>query len=628
MCGIAGVRNPRSQEVESMLRAIVHRGPDDQGDIQKGSWHIGMRRLAVIDVADGHQPMLSQNGNWALVMNGEIYNFQELRSKLERSGVVFRTHSDTEVLVEAISAWGVPPALEQAEGMFAIAVVDAGSGTLWLARDRFGEKPLFIDRREGGFAFCSELAPLLRRGLRREIDQQALTLLLRLSYPFPGTTVVFGISELLPAHWLRVDKSGTETQGRYWAPPDRVDEECGSAEKCGERLLELLDESVRQRLISDVPLGLFLSGGIDSGAVAASAVRFANVNAVTVGFGNSTFDERPLARATASELGIDLKEEFGSVDAFNVNAFDEYLEHYGQPFTDTSAFPTRAVSRSARKHYTVTLSGDGGDELLGGYLSHLRLMKLNRFGGGRVGSTISKTVARLFRGESADRIGRALRINGSIADGFLFWEFAGVFDDAAMKSLTGEEYEAMIAAAREEISRTAVGVDDPLLALSLHQLKTSMPQDILMKVDRMSMAESLEVRAPMLDSRFASYALSLPTRLKVEAGKGKAVLRKALASRLPNEVLNAPKRGFAMPVHEWLTSDFWFALRMEVADYRRSGGAELDPAALERIVSRDAATCARKYSYRALHRSFLLYSFLRWRKLWVVADDRALRASA
>ena len=628
MCGIAGVRARAGNELEGFLRGIVHRGPDDAGDVRSGSWHIGMRRLAVIDLKTGHQPMMSHDRKWTIVLNGEIYNFKDLRVALEKQGHTFLTTSDTEVLTEAIAAWGFPAALESAEGMFAIAAVDTEADELWLARDRFGEKPLFLDRRENGFAFCSELTPLLRRDRKKEIDPDATALLLRLSYPYPGTTPVKGISELLPAHWLHVRADGSERSGRYWTPPDRVDEHCGSIEQCGQRLLELLDASVQQRLVSDVPLGLFLSGGLDSGAVAASAARFGRIAAVTVGFANSTFDERDLARATARHLDIDLQEEVDTVDPFTVDAFDDYLSHYGQPFTDTSAFPTRLVSRSARKHYTVTLSGDGGDELLGGYLSHLRLMKILRLGGGRLGAKISSALAPAFDSSSPDRIARALRINASTTDGSLFWAFAGVFDDPSIARLTGDRSRAALDSAQAEMSHAWRQSDDPLLALSLHQLKTSFPQDILMKVDRMSMAESLEVRAPMLDSRFASYALSLPTHMKVQGGVGKAVLRAALRSRLPEEVLRAPKRGFSMPVHEWLSVPFWKALQEAVREYCHDGGGELDARELQKTVERDAAVCARTYSYRALHRSVLLYSFLRWRKLWIVGRPRVMEAGA
>ena len=275
MCGIAGLRTPPgrdSSDLPVLLAGIRHRGPDDEGTWAGMGWQIGMRRLSIIDLAHGEQPMVSQDGRWVLVLNGEIYNFRELRRAQEGRGLRPRTRSDTEVLLEEIAEKGLCTALEAVEGMFAIAAVDRQSGDLWLARDRFGEKPLYIDRREGGFAFCSELAPLIARsGLSRRVAARGMISILRYGYPWPGITAVDGISELEPSCWLRRGSDGTEQAGRYWAPPDRIDEEAGTVDRAGAELIRLLDASVRDRLVADVPLGLFLSGGIDSGATASSA---------------------------------------------------------------------------------------------------------------------------------------------------------------------------------------------------------------------------------------------------------------------------------------------------------------------------------------------------------------------
>jgi len=561
MCGIAGLRSPHSSaEMEPLLNAMVHRGPDDAGTFFASGWMIGLRRLAVIDIAGGHQPMTSANGQWTLVMNGEIYNFKELRSQLAQIGISFRTSSDSEVLIECVAQWGVPATLERLEGMFAFAALDRATGDLWLARDRFGEKPLFIDRREGGFAFASELTPLLQRPLARRMDVNAIILTLRLGFPWPGTTPVSGLNELLPAHWLHVRADGFERVGRYWAPPDRVDEQVGGIKQCSTKLLSLLDESVRSRLISDVPLGLFLSGGVDSGAVASSAAMCGRIKAVTVGFSNDDYDERALARATAERLGLELFEQTGAIDPFNPEIFDDYLCHYGQPFADMSAFPTRTVSRAARQHYTVALSGDGGDEIFGGYLSHMRVHKLIKFGAGKLGATLSSMFAARFRSDAGDGLGRALQISASRLDDSVLWSIGGHFDDDSVASFADLKRNPLFQQARDDSRELWRRTPDPLLALSLHQLKTELPQDILMKVDRMSMAESLEVRSPMLDSKLASFALSLPAHLKIGGGLGKLLLREALGGRLPDKVLSAPKRGFAMPVHEWATPRFWKAL--------------------------------------------------------------------
>jgi len=624
MCGIAGAdaraATTGGLDLSKVLGMLQHRGPDDSGEWRGVGWCLGTVRLAIIDPQRGVQPMLSPDGRWCLVFNGEVYNFTLLRAGLESRGVRFRTDSDTEVLLQLVAERGVPAALEAVEGMFAFAMVDTWSGDLWLARDRFGEKPLYIDRREG-FAFCSELAPLIvMRDVARRPCARGLTAILRTGYPWPGTTAIEGIGELLPGTWLRRSSKGGEELGVYWKLPDRVDEESGPAERREAKILSLLDASVRDRLVADVPLGLFLSGGIDSAAVAASAVRFrADIRAVSVGFDTAAHDERPLARLTAQRLGIMLQEESGVSTTFSSSVVDELLQHYGQPFHDTSAIPTRAVSLAARRHFKVVLSGDGGDELFGGYPSHLRADRLLRLSGGRLGAACSRAAALLPDRGRWEPVQRALELNGTVAAGLLPHAMEGLFTDRTLLTLfrsTPWEREAaeQLELMREESRRIWFSVDDPLLAISSYELRVSLPQDILTKVDRMSMAESLEVRAPFLDSRLAAYALSLPGHLKVEGGLGKRVLRQALQDRLPRPVLDAPKRGFTLPVRSWLGEKFWAALREEVDAYARDPAAELNPKALVQQFRADADLCRHRDSYRALHRSFLLFTFFRWRR--------------
>jgi asparagine synthase (glutamine-hydrolysing) len=567
--------------------------------------------------------MRSSDGRWTLVYNGEIYNFRRLRDDLATAGATFLTHSDTEVLLALVERHGVVAALERVEGMFAFAAVDARSGDLWLARDRFGEKPLYLDRRGGGFAFCSELWPLLSGGgaPAPRISARGLVSILRFSHPWPGTTAVDGVAELGPGSWLRRSRDGTEATGAYWSLPDRVDEGAASLRRSGDRLLEMLDRSVRDRLVADVPLGLFLSGGIDSGAVTASASRARpDVQAVTVGFAARDYDETPLARATARHLGVSLSVEQEAVPPFSPELFDDLLVHHGQPFGDTSAVPTRAVSRAARRHFKVVLSGDGGDELLAGYLGHARQVRLSRWGGGRLGGAVAAALRRLGGGRGGERIDRGLALIESVPEGLLPHVMAGVFTDEMITDLcrgTPWEREARdhLDEARDDSRRIWATVPDPCLALSTYQLRHSLPQGILAKVDRMSMAESLEVRAPFLDSQLARYALALPSHVKLHGEVGKYVLRQALRARLPDAVLSAPKRGFSLPVRDWLGASFWRLLREEVLAYGAEGARELDPAALARRVSLDEARCRVENDYRAIHRAVLLYGFLRWRRL-------------
>jgi asparagine synthase (glutamine-hydrolysing) len=624
MCGIAGLNAPPgsvASDLDALLAGLRHRGPDAEGTWEGLGWHIGMRRLSIIDLAGGDQPMISQDGRWVLVLNGEIYNFGALRRAEEGRGFKFLTHSDTEVLLEAIAKDGFRKALDAIEGMFAIGAVDVHAGELWLARDRFGEKPLYVDRRGGGFAFCSELTPLnARGGLSRRPAARGLISILRYGYPWPGLTAFEGISELQPGCWLRRGSDGTEQAGRYWSPPDRVDDEAGPIDRAGAELLRLLDASVRDRLAADVPLGLFLSGGIDSGATAASAaISRPDIEAVSVRFGQSGYDESELASATAAHVGIRLTVESGDPEAFSIERFDRLLFHYGQPFYDTSAIPTNVVSRVARRHFKVVLSGDGGDELLAGYFADSRNLRIAQFAR-TVGASVLPwaRVSMLGRAVLPERSAMSLALMRAVADNSVCHELCGVMDDTMVLELlsgtpwevTGREH---IRVARDEAREHYRQAKDATLAISLFQLRHSLPQDILTKVDRMSMAESLEVRAPFLDSRLAAYALALPAHLKVARGRGKYILRRALRGRLPERVLRAPKTGFGLPVVKWLGEGFWAALQDELQSYEADSAAELNVVALRRRIIADHETCHRRNDFRALHRCVLLYGFLRWR---------------
>jgi asparagine synthase (glutamine-hydrolysing) len=554
-------------------------------------------------------------------MNGEIYNFLRLRDSLIHSGIALRTRNDAEVLVELIAQRGVPKTLEAIEGMFAFAAVDTGTDELWLARDRFGEKPLFVSRRDSQFGFCSELTPLVRTHGCNRPSAKGVISILRYGYPWPGSTAVEGISELQPAQWMRRDARGQESSGFYWQPTRSIDEEAGSTERCGKKILELLNNSVQERLVSDVPIGLFLSGGIDSGAVACAARELgSNLEAVTVGFSQEKYDERPLARMTAKHLQINLHEEIGTTDGFSPELVDELVSHYGQPFADTSAVPTRVVSQVARKHFKVVLSGDGGDELFCGYPSSGRTVTFTRWGGGSVGGKLSSLAERFFGASGRfESLNRGFKLNASLSQGLFAHTMDGMFTDEQILALVdGGPWEKqgseLLETTREECRAEWRSTNDPILALSLHQVRTTLPQDMLMKVDRMSMAASLEVRAPFLDSRLANYALSLPAHVKMRGTLGKHVLRESLRGHLPNPVLDAPKRGFSLPLSKWLDQSFWRELDREMNAYQQDSTAEMNAAALMRQLKADSAYCRKSESYRAFHRAWLVYTFFRWRR--------------
>ncbi len=638
MCGIAGLRldNPRTFRNPAVLSRILdmlrHRGPDDSGEARSGPWHIGMVRLAIQDPAHGKQPMCSSDGRWLLVLNGEIYNFLDLRQELISSGVILKTRNDAEVLLELIAHRGVLQTLQVIEGMFAFAAVDRLTNEVWLCRDRFGEKPLFIDRRDGGLAFCSELTPLLEAmPASKTISTAALATIFRYGYPSPGLTAFQHINELRPGCWLRCTAAGEEYSGAYWQPPNSLDEGAGDLRRSGQKLLDLLEASVSKRLVADVPLGLFLSGGIDSAAVAQAAVsRRPDIEAVTVGFDVSGYDERPLARMTARHLGIKLHEEIAAVPSFSSDMVSDLLVHYGQPFADSSAVPMRAVSRIARKRFKVVLSGDGGDELLAGYPVFRRHRLFSCWGGGMPGRALSAWLAAMVPSSGTwETAKRVFTLNSSSADGLFAYASDGVFSDEQVMALfaAAPEAKAQLQVDREAARELWLNARDPMLALSLHQLRTSLPQDMLMKSDRMSMAESLEVRAPFLDSRLAAFCLALPTHLKLNGAISKFVLREALAGRVPRPVLEAPKHGFALPLRAWMAHEFWRELFREAHEYVRDSAAELDGKVLLRQVESDAQRCANTDSYRALHRAWLIYSYLRWRRRWFAPSTYSAQAT-
>ncbi len=628
MCGIVGVQVARRTDSATFVSRIIelmhHRGPDARGDEKRGVWHIGAARLSIIDRENGHQPFSSSDGRWLMVFNGEIYNHKYQREILIKSGTNFRTSTDTEVLVELIARHGFVAALEKVEGMFGVAAIDTISDDLWLARDRFGEKPLFLDRRDSGFAFCSEISPLLIEGSSRPRSSPGgIISILRFGYATPGITAVDGIEEIKPGQWLKRRATGEEQSGFYWLPPDRIDEEAGPVERCGRKLDDLLAASVRDRLSADVPIGLFLSGGIDSAAVASAASGLiGRLPAVTIGFRDHRYDERPGARKTAAALGLELHEETCDAFGFSPNVVDELLFHYGQPFGDTSAVPTRLLARTARKHFTVALSGDGGDEIFCGYRSFVRQRQLRTWGGGKLGARLSELgVRHAPLSAKWDSVRRALELNSAVHSNLFGHVFDGVFEDNHILLLSrGTDWERLgheqLIASREKAIETWMRIKDPLLALSTHLIASSLPQDMLMKMDRMSMAESMEVRAPLLDSRLASFALALPPHLKMKGTIGKQLLRRSLVGKIPKQVLQSPKRGFELPLGSWLKPTFRSCLRAEIENYQDDPDAELNGTELDKLVKQNAGDSFTGVSYRSRHRLWLLYIYLRWRHIW------------
>lgn len=589
MCGIAGCYRPGGGARElgaaaaDMANALVHRGPDDGGHWvdPRGGIGFGHRRLAVIDLSpEGRQPMVSESGRYVISFNGEIYNFRELRTQLEATGHHFRGHSDTEVTLAAVEQWGLIEALKRFVGMFAFALWDRRERTLHLARDRLGEKPLYYGWVDGAFLFASELKALRAYGdWQSEIDRDALVLFLRHNYVPAPYSIYKGIHKLLPGTVLTLghnieDESPSPVS--YWSAREAVEKGVGtpwsgSATEAVARLDTILRQAVRQQMIADVPLGAFLSGGVDSSAVVAlmQAQSPNPVRTFTVGFHEADYNEAEHAKAIAAHLGTDHTELYVTPQEA-MNVIPKLPTLYDEPFADSSQIPTYLIARLARQHVTVCLSGDGGDELFGGY---------NRY---FLGRSLWKSVG---------WIPRALRNLGSgVLTGIsprawdrLFQHTAFLLPRTNELTISGDRAHklAEILAVRgpEEMYRAllshwktpqsvVIGSKEPGTILTdpnqwadvpdftqrmmYFDLLTYLPDDILVKVDRASMAVSLEARVPLLDHRVVEFAWKVPLAMKMRDDQGKWLLRQVLYKYVPRELVDRPKMGFGVPIGGWL----------------------------------------------------------------------------
>ena len=568
MCGLAGIlASEASASVDEaalrrMTDAIAHRGPDGDGFHLEPGLGLGHRRLAVIDPEGGRQPMYNEDGSVVVVFNGMIYNHAELRPGLERAGHVFRSRCDTEVILHGWEQWGID-CLHRFSGMFAFALWDRRRGMLLLARDPLGKKPLYYAEHGtgsgSGLAFASELPALLALpGMGRRIDPRAVEDFFALGYiPDPGS-IFAGIRRLPAAHFLALERQGNRLvvppPRRYWQVDARARTDPEGAEAS---LLTRLRAATAARMEADVPLGAFLSSGVDSSAVVALAagLRAAPLDTFTVGF-PAGLDERPYARAVAARYRTAHHDSDGDVDY--IEAARAQAAVFGEPFGDSSAVPTRAVCALARRHVTVALSGDGGDEVFAGYRRY-RWHRMSE----AVRASLPAGARRAVLGGLAraypklDRAPRWLRARSTLTE--LGLDSAlGYY--ATLRRTDAARRRALLSATQGEASggydpsdrfvdrMEAAGTDDPLLQAQLVDLDTYLPGDILTKVDRASMSVSLEVRAPILDRDVVAWGLGLPPGLKLRRGEGKHVLRRAVVPLLPPAILTRPKQGFAMPL--------------------------------------------------------------------------------
>jgi len=617
MCGIAGrIQQDGRSDPElllSMRDAMTHRGPDDAGAWWSPDGRVGLahRRLAILDLtAGGHQPMSDASGNWWITFNGEIYNYRELRQELEALGHHFRSASDTEVLVEALAHWG-QEALSRLNGMFAFGAYDSGARTLLLARDRAGEKPLYYCHRPGRFAFASELKGLLADPtLSRQLDEAGLESLLALGYVPGEQCILRGMRKLPPAHALTYDlERDTVRVRRYWEFPSPRPLPQGEGELL-ERLETLLEDAVRRQLVADVPVGILLSGGVDSSLVTALAARVSSrpIRTFTVSFpGHSTLDEAPYARLVARHCGTEHTELAAEPPGPDLLA--ELAAQFDEPLADTSLIPTFLVSRLIRQHCTVALGGDGGDELFAGYGHYRALLRRSRGLPHSLGCLAEAGLERLPLGLK----GRNYLLNWA-RNPRERMAHVGSFFDARSRSRLLAPFLAQgrRLPGRAEAERAASWRDEwSVLRNATHLDFTSyLVDDILAKVDRASMKVSLEVRAPWLDYRILEFAFGeVPDQLKATARDIKILPKRLARKLLPGELDLDRKQGFSPPMAAWLKGSW--------GDFAADVLAQADGALWNKaMVGKLLAGLRQGLSHSA--RIFLLVMFELWRRQYGV----------
>ncbi len=568
MCGITGIFHLETakpvdpERIRLMTETLVHRGPDGSGVWTAPGIGLGHRRLSIIDLDGGAQPMLSTDEKLVVSYNGEIYNFREVRAELERHGVKFATDSDTEVILHGWRRWGLA-CVDHFHGMFAFALFDREQQSLYLARDRLGVKPLYYTPlSDGSVAFGSELKALLAHPLlRRRPEQTAVEDFLALGYVPDGNCIVAGVKKLPAGHWLHLQRGKPlPAPQRYW-DVDFTKRNNGGVQRLEPMLAELLKEAVESRMIADVPLGAFLSGGVDSSSVVAlmAGASSDRVKTCSIGFDEESLDETAYARLVAERFQTDHRERIVDPDDFGL--IDTLVEHFDEPFADASALPTYRVSQLAREQVTVALSGDGADEAMAGYRRHVFFQgeaRARRLIPGAVRRNLIGPLGHIY--PKADWAPRPLRAKTTLlalaqSNAQAYAEAVGVTGPDMRGAIYSQDMARALGAHRGEHyfvhAMENAPARDPLDRAQYADLKIWLPGDILTKVDRMSMAVGLEAREPLLDQRFIEFCATLPTAMRIREGKGKWLLKKTMEKHLPDTILYRPKMGFVTPISQW-----------------------------------------------------------------------------
>ncbi|MCO5332406.1 MAG: asparagine synthase (glutamine-hydrolyzing) [Pyrinomonadaceae bacterium] len=626
MCGIVGFVNreaaARREVVEAMNERIIHRGPDDDGFYVNGSVALAMRRLSIIDLAGGKQPISNKDKTKWIVFNGEIYNYRELRKEMEERGHRFETHSDTEVIVKLYDELG-PDSLQQLRGMFAIAIWDENDRSLFLARDRVGKKPLLYSHQpDGSLIFGSEFRALLKHpSVSREVDNDAIDSYMSfMCIPAPQTAFK-SIRKLEPGHWMRWKDGRIETH-RYWLP-DFTKKIKISERDAMDETIRIIREAVKLRMISDVPLGAFLSGGVDSSTVVAIMAEESSVPVKTfsIGFEDEDFSELKYAKRVAEHVGAEYNEFIVRPDAAAVIPL--LVDHYGEPYADSSALPSYYVSRETRRHVTVALNGDGGDESFAGYDRYMAMQLAELYRRVPLRKLLFEPLVNALPSSEEKktliRDAQRFLVSANLGRAERYFHWMSVFKQRVKDRLYTADFKQQVAANRPrhfldqwyEKAGGAGLLDSTLLTDQM----TYLPNDLLVKVDIVSMANSLEGRSPLLDHKLIEFAASLPEHLKVNKFRTKYLLKKIAARFVPREVVYRRKMGFGVPIGRWFRKDLKDMAYSTLLSDKAAGRGIFERAEVKRMLDRHVS-----FEEDASHQIWTLLMLEMWFRRFIDKD--------